>query len=119
MGGYIVTDNNGTIWGAGWTRQSAIQDGARHSCTEDYVADERHAGDQNVSIDQQRKATREALRYVSDMQMVPVQIGGWCNHLQVIPATGTLVAYARGCGACSWGMDVHGAYLTDGPDAGW
>ena len=117
--GYIIADNDGNLWGAGWTRRSAIQDGARWSVSDHHVADETDETDVNASIAELRRAVRAALSDAPDSQLVAIRAGRWANHLQVIPATASLVAYVRIHGACAWDMDGRGAYLTDGPDTGW
>jgi hypothetical protein len=117
--GYIIADNDGNLWGAGWTRRSAIQDGARWSVSEPHAADETDETDETASIEELRRITRAALAGAPDSQLVAIRAGRWVNYLQVIPATASLVAYVRIHGACAWATDGRGAYLTDGPDTGW
>ena len=117
--GYIIADNDGNLWGAGWTRRSAIQDGARWSVNDPHVADETDEEDRDASIEELRRITRAALAGAPDTQITPIRVGRWATYLQVIPATASLVAYIRKHGACAWDMDTRGAYLTDVLDAGW
>lgn len=110
MSGYIIHDSEGVIWGSGYTVRACAQDGARwaiHGVTESMEAE-------GLSVEAMRKKFRRKMR---DAVGCASTIDG--VRYTMIPATTSLVRHTRTHGACAWALDTRGAYLTDGPDAGW